>query len=216
MSEIDEAEERAKALANDPVEKDFKKFVHAIYHNEPLQDEDIPSAEVMGEIRKAINEAEMEKVKEAEAEVDAEIASLGIAEEVRSQAEAEKRQIYGLEHYEATPEELDKMTPDQYKVWREQGSHMKPIKVDTTAEDEAKAQELKLIDSMTVAEYAAYREARIAAARAKEVAEREQRAAFEKERLERLSVPKTVEEMDSMGIADYIAWRNNQNNEDRR
>ena len=216
MSEIDEAEERAKALANDPVEKDFKKFVHAIYHNEPLQDEDIPSAEVMGEIRKAINEAEMEKVKEAEAEVDAEIASLGIAEEVRSQAEAEKRQIYGLEHYEATLEELDKMTPDQYKVWREQGSHMKPIEVDTTAEDEAKAQELKLIDSMTVAEYAAYREARIAAARAKEVAEREQRAAFEKERLERLSVPKTVEEMDSMGIADYIAWRNNQNNEDRR
>ena len=91
MSEIDEAEERAKALANDPVEKDFKKFVHAIYHNEPLQDEDIPSAEVMGEIRKAINEAEMEKVKEAEAEVDAEIASLGIAEEPRSQAEAEKR-----------------------------------------------------------------------------------------------------------------------------
>jgi len=216
MSEIDEAEERAKALANDPVEKDFKKFVHAIYHNEPLQDEDIPSAEVMGEIRKAINEAEMEKVKEAEAEVDAEIASLGIAEEPRSQAEAEKRQIYGLEHYEATLEELDKMTPDQYKVWREQGSHMKPIEVDTTAEDEAKAQELKLIDSMTVAEYAAYREARIAAARAKEVAEREQRAAFEKERLERLSVPKTVEEMDSMGIADYIAWRNNQNNEDRR
>lgn len=214
MSEIDEAEERAKALANDPVEKDFKKFVHAIYHNEPLQDEDIPSAEVMGEIRKAINEAEMEKVKEAEAEVDAE--TEGIAEEVRSQAEAEKRQIYGLEHYEATLEELDKMTPDQYKVWREQGSHMKPIEVDTTAEDEAKAQELKLIDSMTVAEYAAYREARIAAARAKEVAEREQRAAFEKERLERLSVPKTVEEMDSMGIADYIAWRNNQNNEDRR
>ena len=214
MSEIDEAEERAKALANDPVEKDFKKFVHAIYHNEPLQDEDIPSAEVMGEIRKAINEAEMEKVKEAEAEVDAE--TEGIAEEPRSQAEAEKRQIYGLEHYEATLEELDKMTPDQYKVWREQGSHMKPIEVDTTAEDEAKAQELKLIDSMTVAEYAAYREARIAAARAKEVAEREQRAAFEKERLERLSVPKTVEEMDSMGIADYIAWRNNQNNEDRR
>ena len=214
MSEIDEAEERAKALANDPVEKDFKKFVHAIYHNEPLQDEDIPSAEVMGEIRKAINEAEMEKVKEAEAEVEAE--TEGIAEEVRSQAEAEKRQIYGLEHYEATLEELDKMTPDQYKVWREQGSHMKPIEVDTTAEDEAKAQELKLIDSMTVAEYAAYREARIAAARAKEVAEREQRAAFEKERLERLSVPKTVEEMDSMGIADYIAWRNNQNNEDRR
>jgi len=214
MSEIDEAEERAKALANDPVEKDFKKFVHAIYHNEPLQDEDIPSAEVMGEIRKVINEAEMEKVKEAEAEVDAE--TEGIAEEVRSQAEAEKRQIYGLEHYEATLEELDKMTPDQYKVWREQGSHMKPIEVDTTAEDEAKAQELKLIDSMTVAEYAAYREARIAAARAKEVAEREQRAAFEKERLERLSVPKTVEEMDSMGIADYIAWRNNQNNEDRR
>jgi len=214
MSEIDVAEERAKALANDPVEKDFKKFVHAIYHNEPLQDEDIPSAEVMGEIRKAINEAEMEKVKEAEAEVDAE--TEGIAEEVRSQAEAEKRQIYGLEHYEATLEELDKMTPDQYKVWREQGSHMKPIEVDTTAEDEAKAQELKLIDSMTVAEYAAYREARIAAARAKEVAEREQRAAFEKERLERLSVPKTVEEMDSMGIADYIAWRNKQNNEDRR
>ena len=214
MSEIDEAEERAKALANDPVEKDFKKFVHAIYHNEPLQDEDIPSAEVMGEIRKAINEAEMEKVKEAEAEVDAE--TEGIAEEVRSQAEAEKRQIYGLEHYEATAEELERMTPDQYKVWREQGSHMKPIEVDTTAEDEAKAQELKLIDSMTVAEYAAYREARIAAARAKEVAEREQRAAFEKERLERLSVPKTVEEMDSMGIADYIAWRNNQNNEDRR
>jgi len=140
MSEIDEAEERAKALANDPVEKDFKKFVHAIYHNEPLQDEDIPSAEVMGEIRKAINEAEMEKVKEAEAEVDAE--TEGIAEEVRSQAEAEKRQIYGLEHYEATLEELDKMTPDQYKVWREQGSHMKPIEVDTTAEDEAKAQEL--------------------------------------------------------------------------
>ena len=212
MSEIDEAEERAKALANDPVEKDFKKFVHAIYHNEPLQDEDIPSAEVMGEIRKAINEAEMEKVKEAEVDAETE----GIAEEVRSQAEAEKRQIYGLEHYEATLEELDKMTPDQYKVWREQGSHMKPIEVDTTAEDEAKAQELKLIDSMTVAEYAAYREARIAAARAKEVAEREQRAAFEKERLERLSVPKTVEEMDSMGIADYIAWRNNQNNEDRR
>ena len=89
MSEIDEAEERAKALANDPVEKDFKKFVHAIYHNEPLQDEDIPSAEVMGEIRKAINEAETEKVKEAEAEVDAE--TEGIAEEVRSQAEAEKR-----------------------------------------------------------------------------------------------------------------------------
>ena len=91
MSEIDEAEERAKALANDPVEKDFKKFVHAIYHNEPLQDEDIPSAEVMGKIRETINEAETEKVKEAEVDAETE----GIAEEVRSQAEAEKRQIYG-------------------------------------------------------------------------------------------------------------------------
>ena len=87
MSEIDEAEERAKALANDPVEKDFKKFVHAIYHNEPLQDEDIPSAEVMGKIRETINEAETEKVKEAEVDAETE----GIAEEVRSQAEAEKR-----------------------------------------------------------------------------------------------------------------------------
>jgi len=211
MSEIDEAEERAKALANDPVEKDFKKFVHAIYHDEPLEDEDIPSPAVMLKIQEAINEAETEKVKEAEAEVDAEIASLGIAEEPRSQAEAERRQIYGEDHYEATPEELDKMTSDQYKVWREQGSHMKPVEVGTAAEDEAKAKEIEMLEGLSIEQYAAYKEALKTQAKARETEEAQEREAAKKKREIELSGPKTVEDMDSMSMADYIAWRNNQN-----
>ena len=207
MSEIDEAEERAKALANDPVEKDFKKFVHAIYHNEPLQDEDIPSAEVMGEIRKAINEAEMEKVKEAEAEVDAEIASLGIAEEPRSQAEAERSAIYGEDHYEATPEELEKMSVEQYVVWRNQGGHLKSIKVDTAAEDEAKAKELEMLEGLSIEQYAAYQKALKTQAQVVEKEKAEQQEATKKERKERLSGPWTMEDLAAMSMEEYAEWR---------
>lgn len=51
--------------------------------------------------------------------------SAPVAEVKESSAEAEKRRILEGDFWEATLEELEKMTPDQYARWRAAGGHQK-------------------------------------------------------------------------------------------
>jgi len=98
---------------------------------------------------------------------------------VSTVAELEKRQIFP-EHFEATMEEVDRMTMDQYAVWRGLGYRMKkpPEEVQRDAEaeerDRAQAAENEKMEKMTMPEYVAYQK------------ERERKAQEEKEAATRL------------------------------
>jgi len=84
---------------------------------------------------------------------------------VSTVAELEKRQIFP-EHFEATMEEVDRMTMDQYAVWRGLGYRMKKppeeVQRDDEAEESERAQaaENEKMEKMTMPEYVAYQKER--------------------------------------------------------
>jgi len=94
-------------------------------------------------------------------------------------AEVEKERIY-QQHYEATREEVEGMTMDQYAVWSKLGVHFKKpleeIRRDEEAEERDRAQsaENEKMEKMTMPEYVAYQK------------ERERKAQEEKEAVTRL------------------------------
>ncbi|OGN94157.1 MAG: hypothetical protein A2Z75_08380 [Chloroflexi bacterium RBG_13_50_10] len=121
--------------------------------------------------------------------------------------EVERQKIYP-EHYEATMEEVEKMTPDQYAVWSKLGGHMKKspeeVQRDEEAEerDRAQAEENELIDKMSMPEFVAYKEQKaLKAKQEKEAAVRliqeEQKKKFENLRY------KNPEEMTMEEYAHY-------------
>jgi len=121
--------------------------------------------------------------------------------------EAEKQKIYEL-HYEATMEEVEGMTIDQYARWRALGSHIKQPR-DIEAEERARAQaeESEKIAKMSMEEYVTYQKER--ALKAKQEAEQEEaeiaRLAQEeqKRKLEDLRYKKP----EDMSMEEYAHYR---------
>ena len=124
-----------------------------------------------------------------------------------SVVEAERQKIYPA-HYEATMEEVEKMTPDEYLRWRELGAHLKKtqeqVALDTEQEerDRLQAEELALIESMTVEELAVYRqENERKAQEAKEGAAK----LTERERQDKLNALRRKDPA-TMSMPEYADW----------
>ena len=191
--ELDEGKEKLK----------FAKFAHAIAHNEPLFDEDIPTtAEGFEKAQAAL--------KEEEKMVDLTDGSKVMPE--ITPAEKERRHIFGEDHYYATPDEVVKMSPDEYARWREAGSFLAPSEAqiaevkEREAETAKRVAENEMLESMTVEQYAAHKETLKTQAKAKEEAEKTERETKEKERKEKLSGPKTMEDLAAMSMEEYAEW----------
>jgi len=72
-----------------------------------------------------------------------------------TQAEKEKQQIYGEDHYEATPEEIDAFSTEQYRIWKESGAHIKTeSEVADSDTQQGRAEEVERLDKMRMGEYA--------------------------------------------------------------
>ena len=121
--------------------------------------------------------------------------------------EAEKQNVYP-QHFEATSEELDRMTMAEYQRWRDLGAHMKraveEIQLDAEAEERSRAQaeENELIAAMSMPEYEAYRKAK--ALKADEEKEAAARSIQEEQK-------KKVEDLrhknpEEMSMSEYAAW----------
>jgi len=130
-----------------------------------------------------------------------------------SVVEAERQKIYPA-HYEASMDEVSRMTPDEYARWRDLGAHVKktPEEIQLDAEqeerDRARAEENELTAKMTMPEYVAYREQK--ELEAKQKAEQE---AAEVARVAREEQQKKVDDLrgrdpSEMTMAEYLAWRN--------
>jgi hypothetical protein len=93
-------------------------------------------------------------------------------------AEVERQKIYP-QHYEASMEEVGKMTPDEYKRWRELGAHFKKspeeVRHDAIEEgrNQAQADENALVDKMSIETYVHYKQDK---AEAKQKAEEQEAA----------------------------------------
>jgi hypothetical protein len=131
-------------------------------------------------------------------------------------AESEKAKIYP-EHYEATPEEVDAMTMEQYKTWSDLGGHLKKtaeeIRLDEEAEerDRAQAEENELTEKMTMEEYKTYMEEKAEAKRKAEEQEAAEVARVAKEEQEKAARELGYKDPSMMTMLEYVTWRNNQN-----
>ncbi|MGA2670449.1 MAG: hypothetical protein ABSF21_03400 [Dehalococcoidia bacterium] len=128
-------------------------------------------------------------------------------------AEVERQKIYP-QHYEATMEEVGKMTPDEYKRWRDLGAHFqKPVEEiqrDAIAEERNRVQadENALVDKMSMQTYIQYKQDK---AEAKQKAEQEEAA--EVARVAKEAEEKAARELgykspEEMTMREYLAWRN--------
>lgn len=118
--------------------------------------------------------------------------------------EAEEETIF-RPHFEASVEELTKMSPEEYARWRVLGAHQKqPSNVEegTEAEATARADELALVESMTAEQYALYREGQdLKAQREKEEVAR----LSERERQDKLNALRHKSPED-MSMEEYERW----------
>jgi hypothetical protein len=129
-----------------------------------------------------------------------------------STAEGERQQIY-RPHFEATQEEVDAMDMEQFKRWRNLGSHQKksPEEVQHDAETEARAQaqaeENALIAKMSVEEYKAYKEEKALKAQQKEEAQQAEVTRLVQEEQRRALKDLGYKRPEDMTMAEYATWR---------
>lgn len=124
-----------------------------------------------------------------------------------SAAEVERQKIYP-EHYSATIEEVDKMSPEEYSRWRDLGAWVKktPEQVALDAEqeerDRARAAELEKIEAMSIEEYVAYQEQK-----AKEAKQQDETAArlMEQEQQNKVNALRRKNPAE-MSMSEYEQW----------